>query len=94
VKTRVQISPFAWEQFQALLPEHQAQARRLITAVLMGGSGTGRPWVRDAKHRLQWIVSASDSHVIYRFAFVKRHNTLFITGVLVFPTPPDPNNPD
>lgn len=94
MKPRVRITPFAWQQLEALTEDQQAQARHLIAAILLGGRGVGRRWVSDAKGRRQWIVSASDTHVIYRFAFVQRHDTLYITAVLVFPTPPDPNNRD
>lgn len=94
MQPRVRMSPLAWQQFETLLPGQQVQARRLIAAVLSGGPATGRPWVRDNKQRQQWIVSASDTHIIYRFSFVKRQDTLYITAVLVFPTPPDPNNRD
>jgi hypothetical protein len=41
---------------------------------------------------LHWIASASDTHVVYRIAYRRQGDELLITVVLVFETPPDPNN--
>ena len=91
MKARVLISEFAWGQLQALLPHQQAQARRLIDAIQMA-PGAGWPWNIDLRGRRHWIVSASDTHVVYRVAFRRRDNEIMITGVFVYETPTDPNN--
>ena len=89
---KVRISPYAWGQLEALSADQQAQARRLLAAIVLANGTVGRPWNRDLKGRQQWIVSALDTHVIFRVAFRQSGDTLYITSVLVFPTPPDPNN--
>lgn len=53
----------------------------------------GRPRNRTPAGRQQWIASAYDTHIVYRISFRRTENTLYVTGVLVFQTPPDPNNP-
>jgi hypothetical protein len=88
----VRISPYAWGQLQALTAHQQAQARRLLSAIVLANGTVGRPWNRDLKGRQQWIASALDTHVIFRVVFHQSGDTLYITAVLVFPTPPDPNN--
>lgn len=87
----VQISDFAWAQYQALTPAQQ-QARNLIRTIQLGGAGVGRPWNHDLRRRLHWIASAADTHVIYRVAYRRQGDALLITAVLIYPTPPDPND--
>jgi hypothetical protein len=53
----------------------------------------GRPWNCDTKNRLHWIVFAADTHLVYRVAYRHVGDTLFISAVLVYETPSDPNNP-
>ncbi|MEI8165564.1 MAG: hypothetical protein WCG26_04260, partial [Chloroflexales bacterium] len=53
----------------------------------------GRPWNHDMRGRIPWIVSAADTHAVYRIAFRQTENALYVTNEIVFPTPPDPNNP-
>ena len=89
--SRVQITEWAWEQFQILSTEQQTQARRLIRAVQMAPSA-GRPWNIDIKGRRQWVASAADTHVIYRLTYQHRQGVTLITGILVYTTPNDPNN--
>jgi hypothetical protein len=92
MKLPIRITDVAWAQFQALLPQQQQQARNLIRAIQLGAPGVGRPWNRDLRNRLHWIVSAYDTHVIYRVAYRRQGDELLITGILVYETPPDPNN--
>jgi hypothetical protein len=89
----IRYSRYANARLQALPEPQQAQAKRLIRAILLADTTVGRPWNQDLRGRLQWIVSAADTHVVYRIAFRQTENTLYVTNVLVFPTPPDPNNP-
>jgi hypothetical protein len=88
----VRITEFAWAHYQALPPTQQQQARNLIRAIQIGGPGVGRPWNRDLRQRLHWIMSASDTHVIYRVAYRRQGDELLITAILVYPTPSDPND--
>jgi len=92
MKLPVRISDFAWGQYQALSPAQQQQARNLMRAIQLGASGVGRPWNRDLRNRLHWIASAYDTHVIYRIAYQRQGDELLITAVLVYETPPDPND--
>ena len=92
MKLPVRITDIAWAQFQALSPHQQQQARNLIRAIQLGAPGVGRPWNHDLRNRLHWIASASDTHVVYRIAYRRQGDELLITAVLVFETPPDPNN--
>ena len=80
-------------RLQALPKPPQAQAKRRIRAILRANTTVGRPWNQDMRGRLPWIVSAADTHVVYHIAFRQTENALYVTNVLVFPTPPDPNNP-
>ncbi|MCU0492765.1 MAG: hypothetical protein MUD01_14335 [Chloroflexaceae bacterium] len=89
---KVRYTTVAWDRLRALSPEQQAQAKRLIRAILFAQTNVGRPWNRDLRSRLHWIVSALDTHVIYRIAFRQVEDVLYVTNVLIFPTPPDPNN--
>jgi hypothetical protein len=88
---RIVMSDVAWSQFQALTVAQQGQARRLIRAIQIAPLA-GRPWNRDTKNRLHWIVSAADTHLVYRVAYRHDGDTLMITAVLVYDTPLDPNN--
>lgn len=90
---KVRISPYAWSQLQALTSAQQDQARRLMASFVLAGGTVGRPWNYDLRGRRQWIVSALDTHMIFRVAFRRSGDILYITSILVFPTPPDPNNP-
>jgi hypothetical protein len=92
MKLPVRITDLAWAQFQALAPQQQHQARNLIRAVQLGAPGVGRPWNRDLRNRLHWIASAYDTHVIYRVVYHRRGDELLISAILVYETPPDPNN--
>jgi hypothetical protein len=65
----------------------------LIASIVLAGGTVGRLWNYDLRGRRQWIVSALDTLVIFRVAFRRSADILYITSVLVFPTPPDPNNP-
>jgi hypothetical protein len=89
---KVRFTPIAWERLQSLTPEQQAQAKRLIRAILLTDTTVGRPWHHDLHGRLHWIVSALDTHVIYRIAFRRVEHTLYVTTLLIYPTPLDPNN--
>ena len=88
----VRFSPRAWAQFAALLPAQQAQARRLLRALQLAEGGGGRPWVTDARDRRFFIVSALDTHLVYRLVYEQIGSALFISLILVYETPPDPNN--
>lgn len=88
---KIVISDVAWGQFQALTVTQQEQARRLMRAIQIAPLA-GRPWNRDTKNRLHWIVSASDTHLVYRVAYRHDGDTLMITAILVYETQPDPNN--
>lgn len=92
MKLPVRMTEFAWSQFQALLPVQQQQARNLIRAIQLGAPGVSRPWDRDLRNRLHWIASAYDTHVVYRVAYRRQGDELLITAVLVYETPPNPNN--
>ena len=92
MKLPVRMTDFAWAQFQAVAPAQQQQARNLIRAIQLGAPGVGRPWNRDLRNRLHWIVSAYDTHVVYRVAYRRQGDELLITAVLVYETPSDPNN--
>jgi hypothetical protein len=87
----VRFSPRAWAQFVALTPAHQAQARRLIRALQLADGGGGRPWATDVRGRRFLIVSALDTHLVYRLVYEQIGSTLFISLILVYETP-DPNN--
>lgn len=89
---KVRYTEVAWSRLRALSPDQQAQAKRLIRTIMLADTHIGRPWNRDLNDRLHWIASALDSHVVYRIAFRRVENALYVTNVLVFPTPPDPNN--
>lgn len=89
----VTFSRLALAQFAALTDAQQAQARRLVRAITLADTLVGRPWNRTPAGRQQWIASAYDTHIVYRISFRRTENTLYVTGVLVFQTPPDPNNP-
>lgn len=89
---KLRYTEIAWARLRALPPYQQEQAKNLIHAIMLADTTVGRPWNRDLQGRLHWIVSALDTHIIYRVTFRKVENTLFVTNVLVFPTPTDPNN--
>lgn len=59
---------------------------------MVAGVPVGRPWIRDLRGRQLWIASALDTHVIHRVVFARDENTIYIVQILIFPTPPDPNN--
>jgi hypothetical protein len=92
MKLPVRMTEVAWAQLQAITPAQQQQARNLIRALQLGAPGVGRPWNRDLRHRLHWIVSAYDTHVVYRVAYRRQGDEILITAVLVYETPSDPNN--
>lgn len=89
----VKFSRYASAQFVSLTDAQRDQARRLVRAIILAETHVGRPWNRDNQNRLHWIASALDTHLIYRIAFRRIENTLYVTAVLTFPIPPDPNNP-
>ena len=74
----------AWERYQQLTPEQQAQARRLIVALQISPRA-GRFWHQDADGHPLWFVSAYDTHVVYRVLFYQRNATIYVLDVLVFP---------
>jgi hypothetical protein len=88
----IRYSRYANARLHALPESQQAQAKRLIQAIILANTTIGRPWNRDLQGRLQWIVSAVDTHVVYRIAFRIADHTLYVTNVLALPTPEDPNN--
>jgi hypothetical protein len=90
---RLRYSDAAWATLQHLPETQQAQARRLIRAIMLAGTSIGRLWIRDLRGRQLWIASALDTHVIHRIVFARDEDTLYIVQILNFPTPPDPNNP-
>lgn len=74
----------AWQRYQDLAPEQQAQARRLIAAI-QRSPRAGRFWHQDADGAPLWFVSAYDTHVVYRVLFYQRRETIYVLDVLVFP---------
>jgi hypothetical protein len=84
----IRITDLAWAQLQALTPDQQAQARRLMRALVLGRGG-GWPWNTDLRGRRHWVVSAADTHVVYRVTFRRQGDIIWITAILVFPTPID-----
>jgi hypothetical protein len=91
-KLPIRLSRRAWAQFEALTPEQQAQARRLMAALQLAEGGGGRPWITDLRGRRFFIVSALDTHLVYRLVYEQIGSALFISLILVYETPPDPNN--
>lgn len=89
---KVRYTELAWERLRSLTPEQRAQAKRLIRAIMLADTVVGHPWNHDLAGRLHWIVSAVDTHVVYRIAFRRIENTLYVANVLIFPTPTDLNN--
>jgi hypothetical protein len=74
----------AWERYQQLAPDQQAQARRLIVALQLAPRA-GRFWHEDADGHPLWFVSAYDTHLVYRVLFYQRNTTIYVLDVLVFP---------
>lgn len=89
---KIRYAPLVWAKIQTLTANQQGQVNRLIRAVILANTNVGRPWNYDLQGRQQWVVSASDTQVIYRIVFARIENTLYVTNVLVFDTPEDPNN--
>ncbi len=89
---KIRFTDEAWDVFTTIDSTHQDQARRLLRAIVLGGGRIGRPWNHDQKGRLHWVVSAVDTHLVYRMVFRRSGDTLYITDILIFPTPPDPND--
>jgi hypothetical protein len=79
--------PDAWERYQTLTPDQQEQARRLLAALLLSPE-VGHFWHRDLAHNPLSIVSAYDTHVVYRVLYRTTGDTLFVLDVLVFPWEP------
>ena len=71
----------AWERNQQLTPDQQAQARRLIAALIQAP----RFWRQNADGFPLWFVSAYDAHVVYRVFYYARNETIYVLDVLVFP---------
>ncbi len=89
---RLRFSDEAWATLQELPETQREQAQRLIRAIMLAGVPVGRHWVRDKRGRQLWIASALDTHVIHRVVFTYDDHTTYIVQILIFPTPPDPNN--
>lgn len=87
----VQFSDLAWEQWQALTGPQLAQARRLIAAIQLA-PGVGRLWNQDLRGRRYRVVSAADTHLVYRIVYQRSGDVLLIAAILIYDTPPDPNN--
>jgi hypothetical protein len=77
-KLPIRLSRRAWAQFEALAPEQQAQARRLMAALQLAEGGRGRPWITDPRGRRFLIISALDTHLVYRLVYEQIGSALFI----------------
>ena len=84
MKPVVRWLPEAWDRYQTLTEEQQAQARRLIAALLLSPQA-GKFWHTDIAGRPIWFASAVDTHVIYRVLWYQRNTTIYVLDVLVFP---------
>jgi hypothetical protein len=73
----------AQERYQSFPPAQQEQARRLIAALLLSPEA-GHFWRRDLDNNALFVVSAADTHVIYRVLYRTTGDILFVLDVLVF----------
>jgi hypothetical protein len=73
----------AWERYQTFTPAQQEQARRLIAALLVSPEA-GHFWRRDLDNNALFVVSASDTHLIYRVLYRTTGDILFVLDVLVW----------
>jgi hypothetical protein len=92
MKPVVRWLPEAWERYALLTADQQAQARRLLGALLLSPQA-GRFWHTDRAGRPIWFVSAVDTHVVYRVLWYRRNTTIYVLDVLVFPYTNEPEPP-
>lgn len=72
-----------WRQLSAA---QRAQVWRLIQALAISPQA-GWCWAKDVRGRTLFVVSASDTHLVYTLRYARHGDLIIIVAILTFPLP-------
>ncbi len=74
------------DDWRELTPNQRDQVRRLVRSLALSPQA-GWFWAEDLQGRSLFVVSASDTHLVYTLRYMRRADMILVVAILCFPLP-------